>query len=242
VKSVERMVGSVSPLGFTPLLSTASGQILKHDFRGLGPRVIDKSGNGHYGVLKPSYPSDAPRRKAIFPPNLAEGNYVCLKFDGENDYVRTNSSFLDGIKEFTVFWRSRHPPSPGGRQIIGMTRSLYNHDGFGIICQYGRKRVIVKTDAGSTNEPRIPLEFDNEWHSYATALKIEDGSVDLHVYKDGSLTGSYPNMLENSSHFVANRDLYLMRTAPGHDWYVEGDIEEVRIYDHFLSEKEAKNL
>jgi len=42
MESLERVAGKISPLGFTPLLSSASGGILRYDFRGLGEKVIDK--------------------------------------------------------------------------------------------------------------------------------------------------------------------------------------------------------
>jgi len=78
-----RIVGKISPLGFTPLLSATSGQVLKYDFRDVGPRVIDKSGHGNGGILKPKWPKNAPRRKIVraVPPD------VRLAFDGEDDYL-----------------------------------------------------------------------------------------------------------------------------------------------------------
>lgn len=51
--NLEQVAGKLHPLGFTPLTSAAAGQVLKYDFKGIGPRVIDKSGHGNGGWLKP---------------------------------------------------------------------------------------------------------------------------------------------------------------------------------------------
>jgi len=97
VTNLEKFVGKLSPLGFTPLLSTASGQVLKYDFKGVGPRIFDKSGHGNGGILKPKWPKNAPRREIIHavPPD------VRLVFDGEDDYVRGPRGLTVG-SEITV--------------------------------------------------------------------------------------------------------------------------------------------
>jgi len=96
MENLEKLAGRISPVGFTPLLSLASGQILKYDFKEIGPRVIDKSGSGNYGVLNPNWPKDAPRRTIVSAIPLT----VAVKMDGENDFIRIPfhepSMYLDG--------------------------------------------------------------------------------------------------------------------------------------------------
>jgi len=72
------ILGLPSLTGFTPLKAAQEGKVLKYDFRGLGPRVLDKSGNFNGGTLKPLWPVNSPRRS--IPPRA-------LTFDGEDDYV-----------------------------------------------------------------------------------------------------------------------------------------------------------
>jgi len=75
------VLGLPSLTGYTPLKAFLEGQVLKYDFRGVGPIVVDKSGNGNLGRLKPL--KDPPRRKIASWLPLE----VALKFDGENDFV-----------------------------------------------------------------------------------------------------------------------------------------------------------
>lgn len=114
--NLEQVVGKLTPLGFTPLLSTTTGQILKYDFRGLGSRIIDKSLNGNYGILKPEWPSNSPKRKITptFPPR------IMLEFDGEDDYLETKVSKWDPHTNFTIIF-SFMSSIPQEKQIRGMT-------------------------------------------------------------------------------------------------------------------------
>jgi len=75
------ILGLPSLTGYTPLKAAQEGQVLKYDFKGLGPIVVDKSGNGNRGRLKPV--GDPPRREvqSLFPLK------VSIKFDGKNDKI-----------------------------------------------------------------------------------------------------------------------------------------------------------
>jgi len=75
------ILGLPSLTGYTPLKAFQERQVLKYDFREVGPIVVDKSGHGNLGRLKPI--DDPPRRKiqSAFPPKMA------MKFDGKNDKI-----------------------------------------------------------------------------------------------------------------------------------------------------------
>jgi len=77
------ILGLPSLTGYTPLKATLEGQVLKYDFKGIGPIVIDKSGNGNRGELMPR--EDPPRRKILSWPPLE----MAIALDGENDHVKT---------------------------------------------------------------------------------------------------------------------------------------------------------
>lgn len=114
---MEKFAGKLSPLGFTPLLSTASGQVLKYDFKGVGPRVIDKSGHGNGGILKPRWPKNAPRRGIIraVPPD------VRLAFDGEDDYLHipfSRSLTMGKVWSVELTGKVEDFPSDAGRVPI----------------------------------------------------------------------------------------------------------------------------
>jgi len=77
-----RILEKLRPLGFTPLASMAKGEVLKYNFRGVGPVAVDKSGHGNLGRLKPR--EDPPRRRiqSVLPPE------VVMVFDGKDDRIQ----------------------------------------------------------------------------------------------------------------------------------------------------------
>jgi len=130
MENLEKLAGKISPVGFTPFLSLASGQVLKYDFRGIGPRVIDKSGSGNYGVLKPNWPKDAPWRTIVPTVPLT----ATVKMDGENDFIqipfREPSMYLDGSFkiEITVDFESFKNKDGMNPIIWSRERNAYGFD------------------------------------------------------------------------------------------------------------------
>ena len=115
--NLEQVAGKLHPLGFTPLTSAAAGQVLKYDFKGIGPRVMDKSGHGNGGWLKP--PADPPRRRILSPFPLE----VMLVFDGEGDYVK--GPVLDIRNQVGVRARVKNHADRGLGLVRRPARSLY---------------------------------------------------------------------------------------------------------------------
>jgi len=113
------ILGLPNLTGFTPLKARQEGQVLKYDFRDIGPRVLDKSGNINGGMLMPFWPVNSPRRS--IPPGT-------LKFDGENDYVKVRDDpTLDGTGNLTVATKFRPLVSP--EEIAtdrGIISKMYN--------------------------------------------------------------------------------------------------------------------
>jgi len=77
------ILGLPSLTGFTPLKAAQKGQVLKYDFKEIGPRAIDKSGNFNDGKLMPLWPVNSPKRS--IPPGT-------LTFDGDDDFVKVPSN------------------------------------------------------------------------------------------------------------------------------------------------------
>jgi len=75
------ILGLPSLTGYTPLKALQERQALKYDFREIGPIVVDKSGHGNLGRLKPA--TDPPRREvqSLLPLKIS------MKFDGKNDKI-----------------------------------------------------------------------------------------------------------------------------------------------------------
>jgi len=90
------ILGLPSLTGYTPLKSALEGQVLKYNFRGIGPIATDKSGNGNNGRLKPR--DDPPRRKIrpTIPPE------VVMVFEDPKDRIEVEDSPSLRQQDFTV--------------------------------------------------------------------------------------------------------------------------------------------
>ncbi|MFA5298127.1 MAG: hypothetical protein WC389_07965 [Lutibacter sp.] len=62
-----------------------------------GATAFDYSGNGHHATLKPTYPSDCPRRDDSFKKSYGKA----LHFDG-NDYLQTPSFAIPNTGILTI--------------------------------------------------------------------------------------------------------------------------------------------
>jgi len=211
VASLEQVADRLHPLGFTPLTSAAAGQVLKYDFKGIGPRVIDKSGHGNGGWLKP--PANPPRRRILSPFPLE----MMLVFDGEGDYVK--GPVLDIRNQIGI--RAR-------------VRTTQIEDWGWFVAQPGAFTLAMDNDGrasagihqnGSWNyleSPTTRLMNDGEWHveemSYdGEELKV---AVDGEVRNAMSLTGRIDD---------SEKALVLMKASRRNT--VKGALDTVNIYN-----------
>jgi len=187
MESIERLAGKASPLGFTPLLSSTSGGILRYDFKDLGKRVIDKTLHGHNGTLQPDYPRNSPRRRlTVGPPPRA-----ILAFDGEDDFVETpcpncpNGDF--DLPYFKIVTKVKFPVLEDDGIIIShgdMSDGFFirKHPAFGIECPVETERDHTYVRGGKE------ILKENTWHKIElikgreeATLKIDDEEVNTAV-------------------------------------------------------------
>jgi len=103
------ILGLPSLTGLTPLKARQQDQVLKYDFKGVGPLVIDKSGNFNRGILHGA------KRKvvSVLPLKMA------ISCDGKDDYVHTPSNPTAEVPELTVVASIKADTLRGVRQIVG---------------------------------------------------------------------------------------------------------------------------
>jgi len=218
------ILGLPSFTGYTPLKAAQQGQVLKYDFKGIGPRVIDKSGNGNNGNLKPM--KDPPRRKIqrFFPLEMA------LKLDGENDYVEVpyDESFKFGEGNFTVEARFRILENPSAGQGI-----VTDHDGvtqmYGLAAVPGPEiRATIRDQNGNRAVLTKPVSVGD---TVPAKMVRRDGSLELWLHGEkvgtadatgvGNLNNGNPLLIGHESEDVPKR-------------FLNAEIEYVRIYDRAI--------
>jgi len=212
----------LSPLGFTPLISSIKGEILKYNFRGVGPKAWDKSGHGNHGTLKPK--DDPPRRKILllFPPKVG------MVFDGENDYIETNIPNWNPKSDFTIKFSFKTSKIPERRFAImefgvdSPGRHLYE---FGYQRLYWRDKNNELAYIGTGLEPEPGEEYEVVLARKGTTLK-------------GGYNGEYRWTEEDTR---SGREFYLGKMTLGAYVtysYFKGILTRIVIYNRALSEDE----
>jgi len=178
------VLGLPSFTGFTPLKARARGQVLKYDFKGLGPRVIDKSINGNGGMLEPRWPTNSPKRKTVstFPLEMV------LVFDGEDDYVRIpNKPSLNFGKEEDISVRIniRTPPRETGSAIFFKANSQ-DEKGWWVNLDGGGRVEFGIHDGDNIFYMETSPINDDERHDFLGIID-RDNRENCHTYVDGEL-------------------------------------------------------
>jgi len=205
------------PLGFTPLASRARGEVLKYNFRGVGPVVLDKSGHGNLGRLKPI--KDPPRRRirSLLPPE------VVINFDGKNDYIKVPNSSSLNPEHVTVELQLKPATDWDGDEI---SRVIYKRNQY-VIEEHSRKgpwHFAVRMSDGHWVDVRAtghPLSKGDSHHIRGTF----DGEQ-ARLYLNGSEINSTPYA---GTLNVTNNALGLGADPTTLKYYFNGSMNKVRI-------------
>jgi len=139
VRSIEQVADKLSPLGFTPLLSGVTGEVLKYDFRGVGPRVVDKSLNFNAGTLSPDWPENAPRRRFVFPLDAV------LVFDGEDDFIHVPDRPIQRLDaSFSIEVAYTHRADPDDHAGLVYKGARGNQPGYALGIRKDSNRLFFK--------------------------------------------------------------------------------------------------
>jgi len=207
--------------------------VLKYDFKEIGPVVVDKSGHGNLGRLKPVY--DPPRRQVIswFPLK------VVLIFDGKDDLVKTpySPSIEPGIDEWSVFIRTRTIEQPNDYASLVWWGEpggpLYN-------IRYDRQpprlRMIFQDKEGNIADLRpggvVPMDQEN------VIGFTYDGNV-LEGWINGESVGTADG---KSVYNVSGRFPLILGRQPAMERFLKGAIHWVKMWSKAISEDKIKEL
>ncbi len=188
---------------------------------GSGATASDASGKGHHGSLE-----GRPIRRAG---KVAGG----LGFDGHQDHVVVDAAAdLDQLEAFTLAaWVKVRASSR--EQVIADKRDEWD-DGFALYVEPGGKLLAYLNQESLTGSK---LVIDDEWHHVAA---VYDGE-DLWLYVDGeedAWNWLGAGVMETEGELTIGGPAW----DPGDPSYFAGVLDEVRLYDRPLGEKEVDDL
>jgi len=206
---------------------------------GAGTSALDSSDHGNHGLLCGS-------------PQWVAGKIgSALKFDGTDDYVDCgNSDVLNfGIGDWTVSAWIRTIQSSIGEENKGTIFANGGDYGGGIRYKLALGERILGAITLTTDDHSVKCEAtgsvlvnDDSWHH---VLGMRNGT-DLFVYIDGVLDGcsTVPDGYDLSGTSQCNAYIGVIRNRSNGILikHFEGLIDEVRVYNHALTEREVKEL
>jgi len=199
----------VRPFGYTPLISNLRNEVLKYNFRGISRLVVDKSGHGNNGKLKPR--ENPPKRKVIswFPLKCV------IDFTEEKGYVETFETLKEMITdEFTiqVIFKLDDLALPHPQTLV--------HIGGYRIDMHARYPSIEFIARGERFAIESLPEPKEETHTATLSAKSGEGAwawVDDNLFGKTTFIGGLGEI---------NSKIYLGRLVPKDRWQYTGKIEK----------------
>ena len=179
--------------------------------------------------------------------NLSGKTGSCYSFDGSDDnlyYAVSDKSFWGG-KEISYACWFKSDMTKGGGCIIDLFADLclsYTYDSSGVKFSYWRAYLNGSTRTGDSNKTSTYYTA-NEWHHIAAVFDHQFNRI----YVDGQLSAEW----DSSSKYTTNWTPLLVATSYknisvgrsyGSVSFIGGLVNDVRIYDHALSQKEVSEI
>jgi hypothetical protein len=191
---------------------------------GAGTTAMDATGNGHDGEL-------------IGNPQWVVGYFGGgLQFSGSTDKVDIpHSADLNPENEFTVsVWANVDPAGSGHRSPV-TSRDDYPQRGYIIYCEPGNTwQFWTGSAGGGWNSVQGPAVNLGEW----THLAATYASGEKKFYVNGELSGEGTDVMALNTAQVLR--IGAGATEGAGNYFFQGIIDDVRVYNHVLSEADVK--
>ena len=197
---------------------------------GSGTIARDASGYGNHGTIHgASYTSDTPH--AIV--GRGQGKYA-LQFDGENDYVDCGNNASLAPSDISVEGWIYGKGNAAYAGVIQGAKGVGYNDGYRVLYWPTSSKLAIQMNFGDAS-PRIinsPTNFPTEkWHHFVATY-------------DHAYIRLYINGVEQGTPIAETRNINWHGTSNQRigfaQWYFNGLIDEVRIYNRALSAEEVK--
>jgi type II secretory pathway pseudopilin PulG len=194
---------------------------------GTGATAYDVSGNGNAGALisSPAWQGEGSCKRG-----------GCLSFDGVDDFVRVQPSPIFNFSNFTISaWVKPAAFTSSYRSGIVSRRpgSGWNFDISGAIEGDGQGKAELM-EAGGAKIAGGTVMQAGQW--YYAAVAVSGNSV--RVYVNGVLDGSGTLAWTNG----ANDIIYIGGVQASSGYYLNGLMDDVRVYNRALSDAEIQSI
>ncbi len=198
----------------------SDGLVAYYPFNG---NANDESGNGNDGIVNGA--------------TLIEdrfGNYNCAyDFDGKNDYiiVNHNSNFNTTQISFSVWVLADNPTASNQMLIHKDQPNNYAHD-FHIKIHDETFKVQLQNGSNQSNPSG---DISTGWNHY---VFTSNGNITHKAY----INGEYSFSCSINWNINGNIQSIEFASAEGSDYFFDGKIDDIRIYNRALSESEIQQL
>jgi hypothetical protein len=205
-----------------------SGLVAHYPFTG---NTNDLSGNGNHGT----------NNGATLTTDRFGNANSAMQFNGTSDYILVPSSTSfpsDAIT--TSFWFNRNSiyPGPGGDHYISKEEafSTYLYNNTTLASQ------VWKGGSGWTSWEDGPFQLciDDQWYFYASTFANSEKIV--RIYVNGVLVNTINETDPNAVVRTSAQDLFIGRNGSSAVYYINGKMDDIRIYDRALSSAEIQEL
>ncbi|MFZ5955879.1 MAG: LamG domain-containing protein, partial [Nanoarchaeota archaeon] len=161
-----------------------------------------------------------------------------MNFDGVSDYIETSKSMKISPAGAISLWINGLAANQNGENIYpaGYYRfSILGPSGLKVDDRCGI--IINGTPSDYYYNWGGQGFFDGQWHNYV----ISWDDTNLYLYKDGNMTG---NPKPHNGRIPVGNRTFILGSAWDKAGYgnFNGSIDEVRLYDRYLSAEEIKNI
>lgn len=173
---------------------------------------------------------------------------TALDFDGGDDYIAygtNNTEFKFGTGDFSICGWAKYQGASGGvgtRPVVFGVKAATTTSAYGLCIEDdGRLRLYLIDDSnhlilGGTDTTLS----DNEWHYVAVVI---DNTNDVaRLYVDASQADSDISLSAFTDNISPQGEAVSGKNVFGSDAYFNGDLDEIRVYNTALTEKELYAL
>ena len=201
----------------------------------------DSSGYGNHGTgAGATGANNTPQANANNAASLNFSNPYALDFDGTDDYITVpDSDSLDiGTNDITVTAWLKTSQTYGGVFHSLATSSCSANPGFNVRLVSGKLAGCIANSGSSTDQVVSgSLVNDGNWHH---AVWVFDRDDKLYAFKDGVKYSGLTISSINGT--VSNNETKYLGSLSGPSTYFNGLLDDVRIYNHALTEQEINTL
>jgi hypothetical protein len=194
-----------------------------------GYRLIDRSGYGNHGTLNGMTPEDW----------VASGGALSLDFDGTDDYLDCGDASILRLQSssWTVSFWAKPAIRNQYQAFVAHDSNVTQQPLYEIGISNGNKLYYFD----GTNNPEGAV-FTNTWTHCVVTSTGSSGTASVRLYQNGLQTGSGNGLVFGASRGQRLRIAVDAESGVGQQAYLQGQMDDIRIYNRTLTLPEIRQL